>query len=211
MQQPGKVFNDSTNTYGFGTFAHAAGSFSIFVYDCDYMPYPNSLIDIYTTTGVTTYEVTASSIVAVPTSNIGGYTGATGPTGRKGANLPIYRLSVSGTTGLETAITGAHNPTPSNDTSAYAVLRMNKNHLLDDLSGVTATRPSTAVIFDENPTQVYRSISFNNQDADGTALASDRFQVVMDSAFSHLNLTLRNTEAALNTYCLLYTSDAADE
>ena len=200
MQQPGKVFNDETNVYGFGTFAHAAGSFSIFVYDCDYMPYPNSLIDIYTATGVTTYEVTATSLVAVPTSNIGGYTGATGPTGRKGANLPIYRLSVSGDTGLETAITGAHNPTPSNDTSAYAVLRMNKNHLLDDLNGVTATRPSTAVVFSENPNQVYRSISFNNQDADGSALASDRFQVVMDSAFSHLNLTLRNTEAALNTY-----------
>jgi len=200
MQQPAKVFNDETNVYGFGTFAHTAGSFSIFVYDCDYMPYPNSLVDIYTTTGVTTYEVTATSIVTVPTSNIGGYTGATGPTGRKGANRPIYRLSVSGSTGLETAITGAHNPTASNDTSAYAVIRMNKNHLLDDLSGVTATRPSTALIYAENPSQVYRTISFNNQDADGTSLASDRFQVVMDSAFSHLNLTLRNTEAALNTY-----------
>ena len=200
MQQPAKVFNDSSNTYGFGTYSHAKGSFSIFVYDCDYMPYPNSLIDIYTTAGVTTYEITATSIVAATTSNIGGYTGATGPTGRKGANLPIYRLSVSGDTGLEAAITGAHNPTPANDTSAYAVVRMNKNYLLDDLNGVTATRPSTAVVFTENPDQVYRSISFNNQDADGTALASDRFQVVMDSAFSHLNLTLRNTEAALNTY-----------
>jgi hypothetical protein len=164
------------------------------------MPYPNSLIDIYTTTGVTTYEVTATSIVAVPTSNIGGYTGATGPTGRKGANRPIYRLSVSGSTGLEAAITGAHNPTPASDTSAYAVLRMNKNHLLDDLNGVTATRPSTALVYAENPNQVYRTISFNNQDADGSALASDRFQVVLDSPFSHLNLTLRDTEAALNTY-----------
>jgi hypothetical protein len=77
---------------------------------------------------------------------------------------------------------------------------MNKNHLLDDLNGVTATRPSTALIYGENPTQVYRTISFNNQDADGTSLAADRFQVVLDSAFSHLNLTLRNTEAALNTY-----------
>ena len=200
MQQPAKVFNDGSNTYGFGTFANAAGSFSIFVYDCDYMPYPNSLIDIYTATGVTTYEVTSTSVVAVPVSNIGGYTGATGPTGRKGANLPIYRLSVSGATGLENAITGAHNPTPNSDSSAVAVVRMNKNHLLDDLNGVTATRPSTAIVFAENPNQVYRSISFNNQDADGTALAADRFQVVMDSAFSHLNLTLRNTEAALTTY-----------
>ena len=200
MQQPAKVFNDSTNTYGFGTFSHAAGAFSIFVYDTDYMPYPNSLVDVYTTTGVTTYEVTATSRVVVPTSNIGGYTGATGPTGRKGANLPIYRLSVSGDTGLENAITGNHNPSLASDASPVVVIRMNKNHLLDDLTGVTATRPSTAVIFTENPDQVYRSISFNNQDADGTQLAADRFQVVMDSPFSHLNLTLRNTEANTNTY-----------
>ena len=200
MQQPAKVFNDSNNTFGFGTFEHAAGAFSIFLYDCDYMPYPNSLIDVYTAAGVTTYEVTATSIVASITSNTGGYTGATGPTGRKGANRPIYRCSVSGSTGLEAAITGVHNPTVASDASAYAVVRMNKNHLLDDLSGVTATRPSTALIFEENPSQVYRTISFGNQDADGTALASDRFQVVLDSAFSHLNLTLRNTESALTTY-----------
>ena len=48
--------------------------------------------------------------------------------------------------------------------SAVAVIRMNKNHLLDDLNGVTATRPSTAVVFEEKPNQVYRSISFNNQE-----------------------------------------------
>jgi hypothetical protein len=211
MQQPGKVFNDETNVYGFGTFAHAAGSFSIFVYDTDYMPYPNSLIDIYTASGVVTYEVTATSRVAVPTSNTGGYTGATGPSGRKGANLPIYRLSVSGDTGLEAAITGAHNPTVTNDASAYAVLRMNKNHLLDELSGVTATRPSTALIYAENPEQVYRTISFNNQDADGTSLPADRFQVVLDSAFSHLNLTLRNTEANQNTYAGVGTTMGATQ
>ena len=40
---------------------------------------PNSLVDVYTTAGVTTHEVTATSRVVVPTSNIGGYTGATGP------------------------------------------------------------------------------------------------------------------------------------
>jgi len=200
MQQPAKVFNDSNNTFGFGTFGHAAGAFSIFLYDCDYMPYPNSLIDVYTAAGVTTYEVTATSIVAPITSNIGGYTGATGPTGRKGANRPIYRCSVAGSTGLETAITGVHNPTVASDASAYVVVRMNKNHLLDGLSGVTATRPSTALIFTENEDSVYRTISFNNQDADGTALASDRFQVVLDSPFTHLNLTLRTTESALNTY-----------
>ena len=200
MQIPGKVYNDPSNTYGFGEFNHNSGNFSVFVYDCDYHPYPNSLLDVYTTTGVTTYEVTSVSVVDVPTSNIGGYTGATGPTGRKGTNLPIYRLSVSGDTGLSSAITGTHNPSLASDAGPYVTIRMNKNFLFDDVSGVTSIRPSTAVIYEENPDQVYRSISFNNQDSDNSALASDRFQIVMDTGFSHVNMTMRNTEAALNTY-----------
>ena len=77
---------------------------------------------------------------------------------------------------------------------------MNKNHLFDDVSGVTSIRPSTALVLDENPDRVYRTISFNNQDSDNTQLAADRFQIVFDTGFGHLNLTLRNTEAALNTY-----------
>ena len=103
---PVKIFNDPTDTYGFGTFTHNQGAFSVFVYDTDYHPYPNSLLDVYTSTGVVTYEITATSQVQVGTSNSGGYTGATGPNGRKGGgtNLPIYRLSVAGSTGLEAAI-----------------------------------------------------------------------------------------------------------
>ena len=95
MQMPAKVFNDPTNAYGFGTFTHPAGAFSVHLYDCDYHPYANSLLDVYTRdgsgliTGLTTYEVTATSEVNVPTSNSGGYSGATGPTGRKGANQKI--------------------------------------------------------------------------------------------------------------------------
>ena len=77
---------------------------------------------------------------------------------------------------------------------------MNKNHLLDDLAGVTATRSLTALIFDENPEQVYRTISFNNSKILITPLSADRFQVVFDAGFKTLNPTLRDTEAALNTY-----------
>jgi len=200
MQQPAKVYNDPTNVYGFGEFNHNAGNFSIFVYDCDYHPYANSIVDVYTSSGVTSYEVTAVSAVDVPVSNTGGYSGATGPTGRKGANQTIYRLSVSGDTGLENAITGLHNPALASDASPYVTIRMNKNHLFDDVAGVTSIRPSTAVIFEENTDRVYRSISFNNQDSDNSALPADRFQIVFDGGFSHVNLTMRNVEAALNTY-----------
>ena len=200
MQQPAKVYNDPSDTYGFGEFEHAKGNFSIFVYDCEYHPYANSICDVYTGTEVTSYEVTAVAEVTVPTSNSGGYSGATGPTGRRGANQKIYRLSIAGDTGLAAALTGNHNPTFASDASPYVVIRMNKNHLFDDVSGVTSIRPSTAVIFDEATDNVYRSISFNNQDSDNSSLAADRFQVVFDAGFKHANLTVRNTEAALNTY-----------
>mgnify|MGYP001417431783 CR=1 FL=1 len=193
MQQPVKVFNDQAGTNGFGSISHPAGVFTVHVYDAEYHPYANSLLDVYTSSGVVTYEVTSVSILAG--------TGTTsGPTGRKGTNLPIYKLGIAGSTGLETAITGDYDPVFANDASPYAELRMNKNHLFDDVAGVTSIRPSTALVFDENPDRVYRTISFNNQDSDNTQLPADRFQVVFDAGFNHLNLTLRNTEAALNTY-----------
>ena len=200
MQQPAKVYNDPTDTYGFGEFTHNAGAFSVFVYDCDYHPYANSLLDVYTATGVVTYEVTSVSAVSVPVSNSGGYTAATGPTGRKGANQTIYRLSIAGDQGLENALVGNHNPTFNLDNSPYVTIRMNKNHLIDDVAGVTSIRPSTALIFDENTDRVYRTISFNNQDSDNSALPADQFQVVFDGGYGHVSLTMRNTEAAQNTY-----------
>ena len=88
------------------------------MYDCDYHPYPNSLIDVYTRNGTgevtapNTYEVTAVNPNDFgSTSHPRGYTGATGPTGRRGANPKIYRCNIPGDTGLETAITG--NPIPA--------------------------------------------------------------------------------------------------
>ena len=97
-------YSTTTHVYGFGTFILSnAGAFSAFVYDAPYAIYANSLLDVYTTTGVTTYEVTATAEVDVPTFNSGGYTGATGPNRTKGCKSKIYRLSIAGSTGLETA------------------------------------------------------------------------------------------------------------
>ncbi|MBR20674.1 MAG: hypothetical protein CMA64_11130 [Euryarchaeota archaeon] len=193
MQQPAKVYNDPANAQGFGTITHNQGAFTVHVFDCDYNPYANSLLDVYTSAGVVTYEVTSVSVLS-------GTGGGAGPTGRKGVNLPIYKLGIAGSVGLEAAITGTYNPVFASDAAPTCVIRMSKNVLLDDVAGVTTIRPSTALSFDEFPTQIYRTISFNNQDSDNTQLAADRFQVVMDTGFKHLNLTLRNTEAALNTY-----------
>ena len=46
--------------------------------------YANSLLDVYTTTGVTTYEVTATAEVDVPTQPPWLHWSNRSPTGRKG-------------------------------------------------------------------------------------------------------------------------------
>ena len=46
---------------------------------------------------------------------------------------------------------------------------------------------------------MYRTISFNNQDLIILSFP-DLPQVVFHAGFKHVNLTLRDTEAALNTY-----------
>ena len=47
------------------------------------------------------------------------------------------------------------------------------------------------MILDEDTEQVYRTISFNNQDSDNTSLPADRFQVVFDAGFKHRNYIKR--------------------
>ena len=100
--------------------------------------------------------------------------------------IKIYRLSIAGSTGLETA-TGNPIPNLASDAPSVAVLRMNKNHLLDDLAGVTATRLPTALIFDENLSRFTELLALTTPDPDNS-LSADRFQVVFDAGFKTLNL-----------------------
>ena len=174
MQQPIKVYDDG------GTYDHPVGATSVYVYDYDYAPYNNSLLDVVSATGVTTYEVKSASIAAAAPTQ----------TGVKGSGQAVYRLALGGTSGLEAVLANGD----------ILTLRMNKNHLFSGVNAETSTRPSTALLFAENPNGVYRTISFNNQDSDLSSLASDRFQIVFDSGFEHLSLTLDNTYASDATY-----------
>lgn len=166
MVQPVRVYDDGA------LLDHPAGAASVHVTDCDYPPYNNSLLDHYTATGIYTYEITGVSTVDGVTYN-----------GVKGNNLPVYRLSVAGTDGLEVGL---------NDGDKL-VLRQNKNFLFSGVREQTSIRPSTALILDEQPGLVYRTISFSNQDSDSSPLAADTFQVVFDTGFDFLSLELDNT------------------
>ena len=172
MTQPAKVYED-------GTYFAGVGATSLYLTDCAYAPYNNSLLDVLNADSVVTYEVTNVSIVNGITGN-----------GAKGTGLPVYRLTIGGDDGL------AENLADGDIVS----IRQNKNFLFDSVEPATSIRPSTAIIFDEQPTQVYRTISYNNQDSDLTSLPADQSQVVFDTGFDYLNLLLDDTYAARNDF-----------
>ena len=57
-------------------------------------------------------------------------------------------------------------------------------------------RPSTAVLFNENPGTFYRSISFLTSNSLGTALGANSIQAGFDSSYDYIRLTIDNTRAA---------------
>ena len=172
MTQPVKIYED-------GQYYANAGATSIYVTDCAYPPYNNSLLDVLNADSVVTYEVTNVSVVS-------GITGS----GAKGTGLPVYRLTIGGDDGI------AENLADGD----IASIRMNKNFLFDSVEPATTIRPSTAIIFNEQEGQVYRTISFNNQDSDLSALPADQAQIVFDSGFDFLNILLDDTYAARSDF-----------
>jgi hypothetical protein len=172
MVQPARAYADST-------YSMPLAATSVYVYDVAYPPYNNSLLDVDDGTGVTQYEITNVSVLQGVNAN-----------GSKGATLPVYRLTIGGDNGLVAPIL--------NDD--ILTIRQNKNFLFDSVEPATTIRPSTAIIFDEQPTQVYRTISYNNQDSDNSALPADQSQIVFDSGFDFLNLLLDNTYAIRNDF-----------
>ena len=172
MTQPARVYEDAT-------YNQAVGATSIYLTDCEYAPYNNSLLDVLTADAVITYEVTNVSVVS-------GITGS----GAKGSSLPVYRLTIGGDDGVTQNLADGD----------IVSVRMNKNFLMDSVEPATTIRPSTAIIFAEQPSQVYRTISYNNQDSDLSSLPADQSQIVFDSGYDYLNILLDDTYAARSDF-----------
>jgi hypothetical protein len=75
--------------------------------------------------------------------------------------------------------------------------RRNQTHVIADLArpDVLSIRPSTAVIFNENPGVVYRSISFLGSDSIGSELASDQLQAGFDTGYDYVRLLVKSDKA----------------
>lgn len=77
--------------------------------------------------------------------------------------------------------------------------RRNENHIVSDIENpeTLTIRPSTALLFKEYD-QVYRTISFTQQDSVGNELASDTVQVSFDSPFDYIKLNVDSTKIAVS-------------
>ena len=79
----------------------------------------------------------------------------------------------------------------------YVNIRNNQTFILNDIArpDILTIRPSTAVVFAENPDTVYRSISFLTADAAGNTLGNDESLAGFDSTYDYVRLVVNRTEA----------------
>jgi hypothetical protein len=80
--------------------------------------------------------------------------------------------------------------------------RRNQTHVLGDLQApdVLTIRPSTAIVFDENPEQVYRSISFLTSNSVGDDLSFNQVQAGFDSSYDYIRLIVNNQRAVESAF-----------
>ena len=75
--------------------------------------------------------------------------------------------------------------------------RRNQTHIITDIArpDVLTIRPSTAIIFKENPEYVYRSISFLTSNSIGEDLPDDTVQAGFDSTYDYIRLIIDSAKA----------------
>lgn len=110
----------------------------------------------------------------------------------------IYKLNFS--TGGQTGNEGAFSKdglAEGVDWGQYINYRRNSTFIVDDISSVDTLniRPSTAVIFDENPGYVYRSISFQESDAVGNKLSNTQTTIGIDTVYDYIRVIIDQTKA----------------
>ena len=108
-------------------------------------------------------------------------------------NGKVYKLNFS-TGDSEFSQNGLLEVVPQNTFINY---RRNQTQILTDLArpDVLTIRPSTAVVFDENPGYIYRSISFLTSDSLGGELPSNTSQAGFDTTYDYIRLLIDSAKA----------------
>ena len=176
-----KIFDDGADN------DHILNQLSLTAYDFDSVPRTNSEIEIDHggSLGTTRYEITTIQLVS----------GHTPPTNGVRSNI-VYKLNMATTGANQTSTTGLKAVLANGD---IGTIRIGQTL---ELSGVdvATTRPSSALIFDQEPSTIYRVISFNTTNALGVALPSGTQQVRLDSTYEYIKLVVEDTNSQLTTF-----------
>ena len=155
---------------------------SLYVYDMNTPPTFRSEFDLYFSTENTIARFEVASIEEVAEIDV--THGVVIPVN----NNKVYRLNFS-TSNSQFSADGLLENVASDQFIEY---RRNQTHILDDVRRVDdlTIRPSTAIIFDENPNTVYRSVSFSTSDAVSNELPNDQTLVGFDSTYDYIRLVV---------------------
>jgi hypothetical protein len=173
-------------------FGANRNAIAIFIYDVTDFPLNASEIEILHNSGLyQPYEVVTvtDTTLQIPADREATLCGSANATLRR----KIWRLDLSSL--VATADTGVQEQT---DFGTFAVFRSKQNFLLDGIDSTTLTRPSTALVFDEQPNYTYRTIGFENTIVGSFPVAPDQTRATTDDNFDYINLTVDNTLALTN-------------
>lgn len=82
----------------------------------------------------------------------------------------------------------------------YINYRKNQTHIINDIAkpDILTIRPSTAIIFKENPNIVYRTVSFLTSDSIGNNLSNTSAQAGFDETYDYIRLIVNSAKAQEN-------------
>jgi len=105
----------------------------------------------------------------------------------------VYKLNFS-TSDTQFSANGLLEIIPFNTEIVYY---RNQTQIVNDLArpDVLTIRPSTALTFDENPTAIYRTISFLTSDSLGADLPANTAQAGLDTTYDFIRLTVDSAKA----------------
>lgn len=182
---------DSVTTYGVPVSIDNLGytsnkdDLTLFVFDLTNYPMNGAEVEILHSTGLYyPYGISTASEtdIEVPVA----YCDSTNTAIRR----KVWRLDLS--SGVSTGATGVQVNTTFGTFGNY---RDKQNFLLGGLPASLATRPSTALVFDEQPAQTYRTISFDNTIVSNISTPVDVKRIGIDANYDAIDLTINNDYA----------------
>jgi hypothetical protein len=173
-------------------FGADRGSVAVYVYDLTDYPLNASEIEIQHATGLyQPYEVitvsdTGLQIPADRESDLCNSTNSA--VRRKIWRLDLASVSVGADNGLR----------ETTDFATFGVYRAKQNLLINGIDSSTLARPSTALVFNEQPNFTYRTIGFENTIVGDIPTVGIQTRATIDANFDYVNLTVDNTRADID-------------